>query len=250
MDISLINPWMIAFVLLAISLGALFKGMTGLGLPIFAVPPIAAISSVEEAVILMIIPGIGANMWLVLNHRRFVSLLRGHLPFLIAGFGGGIIGTLLLVMIDDRWLKLMLAGWLMLYLVQYFLGDLLKSLFRAKGISAAFVGLIGGTIQGASGISAHVVAPYYHDPETKPAAYAFLVASTFLTFSLAQLSGATGTGLFTPERLTLGITALVPTLIFTRLGISLAGKISTTVFNRILLVTFLIMEIKLLSDVL
>jgi uncharacterized membrane protein YfcA len=250
LDLSSISMWLIAFVLLAISLGALFKGMTGLGLPLFAVPAIATITSVEEAVILMIIPGIGANIWLVASHRRFTSLLREHLPFLIGGFAGGIIGTILLVVIGDRWLKLVLAAWLMLYLVQYFLGDLLKSLFRARGIGAAAVGLLGGTAQGASGVSAHIVAPYFHDPEIKAEPYAFLVASAFLIFLIAQLSGAIGTGLFTPERVTLGTMALVPTLIFTRLGISLAGKISQAVFNRILLVTFLVMEIKLISDVL
>ena len=64
------------------------------------------------------------------------------------------------------------------------------------------------------------------------------------------MSAAIGTQLFTPARLALSIAALAPTLLFTKLGISMAGKISTTVFNRILLVTFLVMEIKLLMDVL
>ena len=137
MDLSSIGPWAIAAVLMAISIGALFKGMTGLGLPLFAVPAIAMITSVEEAVVLMIIPGLGANIWLVTNHRRFVELLKQHIPFLIAGFIGGILGTVLLVLVEDRWLKLMLAAWLALYLIQYFLGDLLGPLFRARGAAAA-----------------------------------------------------------------------------------------------------------------
>ena len=138
----------------------------------------------------------------------------------------------------------------MLYLVQYFLGDLLRPLFRARGLGAGLVGLIGGTVQGSTGISAHIVAPYFHDPKTRPEAYAFLVASTFLIFSIAQLGGAISTQLFTPNRLLLGAIALVPTLLFTRLGISLAGKMSPLVFNRIVLLTLIAMEIKLLSDVL
>ena len=250
MDLSVIGPWLVAAVLVAISLGAFFKGMTGLGLPLFAVPAIATITSVEEAVVLMIIPGLGANLWLVTNHRRFAPLLREHIPFLIAGFVGAIFGTILLIVVDDRWLKLILAAWLALYLFQYFLGDFLAPLFRVRGALAALLGATGGTIQGATGVSAHVVAPYFHDPKIKPEAYAFLVASTFLIFSVAQLSAAIGTQLFTPERLALSIAALAPTLVFTKAGISMAGKISTTVFNRILLVTFLVMEVKLLVDVL
>jgi uncharacterized membrane protein YfcA len=250
LDLSVIGPWLVAAVLVAISLGAFFKGMTGLGLPLFAVPAIAMITSVEEAVVLMIIPGLGANLWLVVSQRRFRALLREHTPFLLAGFIGGIMGTFLLLVVDDRWLKLVLAFWLALYLIQYFLGDLLAPLFRARGVAAMLVGATGGTIQGATGISAHIVTPYFHHPKIKPEAYAFLIASTFLVFSAAQLSAALGTHLFTPDRLALSVAALVPTLLFTKIGISMAGKMSTLIFNRILLLTFLAMEVKLIADVL
>jgi len=249
LDLASISIWLIAIALIAISFGSLLKGMTGLGLPLFAVPAIATITSVEEAVVLMIIPGLGSNLWLVANHRRFAPLLRRHLPFLIAGFFGGLFGTYMLIVVDDRWLKLILAGWLALYLVQYALGDALRAVFQARGAAAALVGGTAGTVQGATGVSAHIVAPYYHGRNVPPEAYAFLVAFSFLVFSVAQLSAAVGTQLFTPQRLLVGLIALVPTLFFTRLGIGLAGRISNTVFQRLLLVIFVLMEIKLLTDV-
>lgn len=249
LDWSSVSIWLVVAVLSVISIGALLKGMTGLGLPLFAVPAIAALTSVEEAVVLMIIPGLGSNIWLVVNHRQFSDLLREHQPFLLAGFLGGIAGTFLLLTIDDRWLKLVLAAWLALYLIQYAFGDILQSVFRARGSGAAIVGATAGTIQGATGVSAHIVAPYFHNRHAAPGAYAFLVACAFLAFSVAQLGTALSTQLITPQRLTLGLIALVPTLVFTRIGIGLAGRISNTVFQRILLVTFVLMEIKLLADV-
>jgi hypothetical protein len=249
LDWSSTSIWLIAAVLAVISVGALVKGMTGLGLPLFAVPAIATLTSVEEAVVLMIIPGLGSNIWLVVNHRQFSALLREHQPFLLAGFFGGIAGTFLLVAIDDRWLKLVLAAWLALYLIQYALGDALRFVFQARGGTAAIVGAAAGTIQGATGVSAHIVAPYFHNRHVAPEAYAFLVACAFLTFSLAQLSTAVSTQLFTPERLTLGLIALIPTLLFTRVGIAFAGRVSNIVFQRILLVVFVLMEIKLITDV-
>ena len=250
MDLNPMDPGLLATVLLAISIGALLKGMTGLGLPLFAVPALATITSVEEAVVLMIIPGIGANLWLVLSHRQYRSLLREHLPFLISGFVGGIAGTALLVVVDDRWLKILLATWLALYLLQYFIAKNSMEVFRGRGNVAYGLGLAGGTIQGATGISAQIVAPYYHGRALAPAAYAFLVTFTFLLFSTAQMSTAVGTNLLTPERLQLSLVALIPTLIFTRIGISLAGTLSQDTFNKILLVAFCLMEIKLVFDVL
>lgn len=250
MDLGFINFWLIAAVLLAISLGAFLKGMTGIGLPMFAVPALSMITSVEESVVLMIIPVLGSNLWMVATHRRFAALLREHRPFLIAGFLGGIAGTVFLTLVDDRWLKLILAGWLALYLLQYFLGDRLRVLFRARGGTAAVLGLAAGTLQGATGMSVHVVAPYFHEHKIRPEAYALLVSSAFLLFSTAQLSTSISTGLFTQERLVISAVALLPTLFFTRLGISMAGLISPTTFNRILLAAFLAIEAKLLADVL
>ncbi len=151
-------------------------------------------------------------------------------------------------MLDDRWLKLILATWLALYLLQYFLHKNSLSIFRGHGPFAYVLGAAAGTIQGATGISAQIIAPYYHGRSLVPAAYAFLLTFTFLLLSSAQISAALTTELLTPERMQLGLVALVPTLIFTRYGISLAGRFSQETFNKVLLVTFCLMEIKLIAD--
>ncbi|MBU2675606.1 MAG: sulfite exporter TauE/SafE family protein [Gammaproteobacteria bacterium] len=249
MDISSISLWLLALVLAAISLGSFIKGITGMGLPLLAVPAIASFTSVEEAVILMIIPTFGSNLWLVVTHRRFANLLSQHLPFLVAGFIGGGLGTFVLVAVDDRWLKLTLAVWLAVYLLQYIFGNFLRSFFQARGAMAGAAGMLAGTIQGATGISAHIVAPYFHGRNVAPEAYAFLIASAFLTFSCAQIVTAVSTELFTPERFAIGMVALIPTLVFIQIGIGLAGKLSAALFQKILLVIFILMEIKLISDV-
>jgi len=249
MELMSLNGGLLLAVLIAISVGALFKGITGLGLPLFAVPAIAMISSVEEAVILMIIPGLASNLWVVISRRTHLHRLREHVPFLVAGFAGGITGTLLLHAISDRWLRILLATWLAVYLVQYFAGNKAAALFRGRGWLGYVVGLLAGTTQGATGISAQIVAPYYHGRALAAPAYAFLVAFTFLLFSSAQMTGAVSTNLLTADRLQLSLIALVPTLIFTRVGIGLADSISPEVFNKVLLVVFVLMEIKLIFDV-
>jgi hypothetical protein len=241
---------MLLAVLAAISLGALLKGMTGLGLPLFAVPALAMITSVEEAVVLMIFPSIGSNLWLVVNHWQHRSLLRDHLPFLTAGFAGGLLGTGLLVFFSDQTLKLLLAIWLGLYLLQYFFNRGGLGFFGASKFAGYPLGLAAGTIQGATGISAQVVAPYYHARGLVRAPYAFAVAFTFLIFTLAQSGAMANLQLLTPGRIQLSLFALVPALIFTRVGISMSHKISVTIFNRILLATFVVMELKLIIDIL
>lgn len=249
MELELLNLGLVAVALTAISCGALIKGITGLGLPLIAVPAIATFTSVEEAVVLMIFPTFGSNLWLVVKHRRFAGLLKEHYPFLVSGFAGGILGTFALSIVDDRWLKLTLAVWLAVYLLQFAFGNFLRAVFQAQGIGAAAVGLTAGMIQGATGVSAHIVAPYLHGRNLRAEAYAFVIAFAFLTSSSAQLATAAGTQLFTVERLILGLFALVPTLAFTQLGIALAGRISAAFFQKLLIAVFVLMEIKLIADV-
>lgn len=249
MDWGAADMTFVAAVLAAIAFGSFVKGLTGIGLPLVAVPAIATISSVEEAVILMIIPGLGSNLSLVISHWQHENKLREHRNFLVSAFIGGILGTLLLINIDDRWLRLALATWLALYLLQYAFGNLLHRLFQARGPLALAFGLCAGVSQGATGISAQIIAPYFNSHNVKAAAYAFLVASAFLSASAAQLAASASSGILTGERLLLGIAALVPTLICTRLGILCAGKVSQSTFQKLLIAIFVIMEIKLLIDI-
>ena len=249
MELDAITTGMALAIFAAISIGAFFKGVTGVGLPLFAVPALTTITSVEDAVIIMVIPGIGANLALVITHRRFRDLLSEHRPFFVGGLIGGVVGTLFLAAVDDWWLRFILVVWLALYLVQYFLGNKLSFLFRARGKRASVIGAFAGTVQGATGISAHIVAPYFHDRSANPAAYALLVAFAFLVFAFSQSIAIVASPLLTETRLILGFAALVPTLIFTRVGISLSSRVSQKVFTNLLLLMFIAMEIKLIVDV-
>jgi len=247
-DLSLISIGLLAAATLAISIGALAKGITGVGLPILAVPALASFTSVEEAVVLMVLPGIAANAWLVATHRKWV-ILHEHRGFLLFGVLGSVLGTWLLSVLDDRWLKLMLAIWLGVYLLQYFSKRSCEGLFGGRGGFGSLLGMASGTMQGACGISAPIVAPYFHAHGHVRETYAFATALTFLFFSTAQVGTMSSLALFTPGRLTIGLIVVAPTLLFTQLGIRWSRSIGDKAFNNILLMLFVAMEFKLLFDV-
>jgi len=249
MDANLISWGLLAAALVVICIGSLAKGITGVGLPILAVPLLASFTSVEEAVVLMVLPGVAANGWLVATHRRW-SVLRKHLGFLLGGLAGGLFGTWLLAILDDRTLKLILAVWLGIYLLQYFSAWSFERYFSGHGRLGPVLGLAAGIIQGASGISAPIVAPYFHANGLVRESYAFATASAFLLFSGAQIAAMGSLQLWTRERLIIGLAVVVPTLIFTQIGIRLSRKMSDRTFHRILLTLFIAMEVKLLMDIL
>lgn len=249
MDLILSSWQLMAVALLAIGAGALAKGVTGVGLPILAIPALASFTSVEEAVVLMVLPGLAANGWLVMTHRRW-AVLRQHRRFLLLGLAGSVFGTWLLSVVDDRWLKVTLAVWLGIYLLHYFSKRTFSRNFFGCNRLRPLLGMTAGAIQGASGISAPIVAPYFHAAGLLRESYAFATAFTFLLFCSAQVVTMSATGLFTPKRLMVGLVIVIPTLLFIQLGIRLARRINEKTFHRILLLLFIAMECKLIFDIL
>jgi uncharacterized membrane protein YfcA len=247
-DFSLISISLLAAAMLAISIGALAKGITGVGLPILAVPVLASFTSVEEAVVLMVLPGIASNSWLVVTHRKW-AILRDHRGFLLLGVIGGVLGTWLLSILDDHWLKLILAIWLGVYLLQYFSKQSYDHIFGGRGGLGPLLGMAAGTMQGACGVSAPIVAPYFHANGLVRETYAFATAFTFLLLSGAQIGTMSSLALLTPDRLIIGLILVVPTLLFTQLGIRWSRNIGDKAFHNILLTLFFAVELKLLFDV-
>jgi len=248
-DMSVISIGLLAAAVIAIGLGALAKGITGVGLPILAVPVLASFTSVEEAVVLMVLPSVAANGWLVVTHRKW-AILRNHRGFLLLGLAGSVLGTWLLSILDDHWLKLILALWLGVYLLQYFSRRSYDHYFSGHGRIGSLLGIAAGTIQGACGISAPIVAPYFHANGLVRETYAFATAFTFLLFSGAQVAAMLRLELFTQERLMIGLIVVVPTLLFTQLGIRLSRSVSERAFHNILIALFVAMELKLVIDIL
>ncbi|MDA0706393.1 MAG: sulfite exporter TauE/SafE family protein [Proteobacteria bacterium] len=247
-DFSLISIGILAAALVTISIGAFAKGITGVGLPVLAVPALASFTSVEEAVVLMVLPGIASNSWLVFTHRKW-TILREHRVFLLFGLVGAGLGTWLLSFLNDHWLKVILAIWLGVYLLQYFSKRSYDHLMRGRGGSGSLLGMAAGIVQGACGVSAPIVAPYFHANGLIRETYAFATAFTFLLLSGAQILTMSNLALLTPDRLSIGLVAVVPTLLFTQLGIRWSRKIDDKAFNNILLTLFIAIEFKLLFDV-
>ena len=73
----------------AMAVGAVVKGVTGSGLPTIAIPVMAGFLGVERAVVVMAIPTVVTNSWLLWEHRHHASGAR-DLPLML---GCGVLGA-------------------------------------------------------------------------------------------------------------------------------------------------------------
>jgi hypothetical protein len=239
----------VVIILATIAIGAFLKGVTGLGLPIFAIPGLAMFVPVENAVVIMALPGLLANLWLVVVHREHASIMRQHRAFLILGFIGALLGTWFLATIDDSFLRIVLAAWLGIYLIQHYTRANTSRVYSGHAGFARLLGLAAGTLQGTTGISAPIIAPYYHARGLTLSAYAFAVACTFALLSVGQLAAITTVNLFTPTLLGYSLLATITTLAVVPIGVRFSRRLHQATFDRFLPLVFVLIEAKLVYDI-
>lgn len=238
----------IVVVMLALAAGSFVKGITGMGLPLIGVPVIASFLGVEHAVVVMVIPGIVTNAWLLWIHRAQAAAARNLPALLVAGTVGMVFGTWILSVVSERVLSLILAAAIGGYLVTLLLHPRFTLPRAVDRYLSPVVGLVAGALQGATGISSPVIATYFHALRLDQRAYVFSVAASFQMFCIAQFFALYQFGLFTRTRLVEGLLALLPIVVVLPLSIRLARIVSRRVFNAILVVLIVIMEIKFIYN--
>ena len=237
-------------IVVAIAAGAFIKGATGGGLPQIAIPVMAVFLGVEHAVVVMTIPGVVANGWLIWTHRHEARETRNLPGMLVAGTVGAVGGTLLLHSLDGRWLSAALAVVIAAYIVLALTRPGFTLPARVTRVASPPVGLVAGGLQGATGISGPLITTWLLGFGLKPRAFVFATSTLFFVFAVVQSVTLAGVGLYTTERVAQSLLALVPILLTLPLGSAAARRVSPRTFQRVVLVLLAASVVSLVHDTL
>jgi uncharacterized membrane protein YfcA len=238
-------------IVVALGAGAIAKGATGMGLPLVAMPVLAAAFGLQHAISIMTIPLVITNLWQVWRFRGEYAgpSLRFLLPMIIAGVLGVAIGTWVLIEIDEQILGMAVGGILLAYVVlSLSRPDLVLGANTARR-AATPVGLAAGILQGATGISSPAVVTFIHAMRLGYASHVFAVSAVFLMLSAAHLPALIATGVLQWEWLLEGLFALVPIVCLMPLGQWIGSKVSRASFDRLILTFLCVMGAKLAFNV-
>ena len=238
----------LAVILIAMAVGAFIKGVTGSGLPQIAIPVMATFIGVEPAVVIMAIPGVVTNTWLLVAYRHHRGEAR-DLPVLLAtGIAGAVVGTWLLKSLDNQILSLVLAGVIILYVTVFLTHPHLSIPPGVTRFTSPVVGAVAGVLQGATGISGPVLITYLHSFRLRKEAYVFSLTLLFQVYAVVQTFTLVTVGLFDQERLLYGLLALIPIMIMLRLGAVVAKRLSFKAFDHVVLALMIATALKLAYD--
>ena len=106
-------------------------------------------------------------------------------------------------------------------------------------------GFGGGTLQGATGISAPIGVTFIHAMNLERRTHVFAVSAMFLTFSVVQLPSLWLAGVMRPEWTLQGLLALGPILLFMPLGQWASSKLSRKAFDQMILVFLGVIGVKM-----
>jgi len=232
-------------ILLALALGGLVKGVTGLGLPLVTVPVLAGFLGVERAVLIMIIPAIVLNAYQVVSHRDQLRALPEWWRLMLAGVPGAAFGATVLHLASERFLATMLGVWLLAYLGFRILHPRFALGLPARRRWSPVAGALAGALQAATGISAPIVAAYADALGLSPRAYVFAVCAPFGAFAVTHLMLVSSAGLYTADILTQSLLAVLPALAAIPVGARLRHLISATSFDLVVRLMLVVMSLRL-----
>lgn len=216
---------------MALGLGGLTKGLTGLGLPLISVPVLATFVGVEQAVLTMIIPSTVLNFYPAWTHRQGAGELPELRRILFGALPGAAVGTVILTLASPRLLQTVLGFWILAYLALRLVHPDFRLSMPARRRFSPLVGATAGALQAATGISAPVIGPYVDALRLRPDAYVFAVCICFGAFAAAQLLVVSVSGVLDRATVLQSLIAIVPALIFIPVGVRARRLISRRTFD-------------------
>lgn len=216
--------------LLAVVIGSVIKAVTGMGLPLIAIPIAALFVDLDDAVVTLAFPNVLANGVLAYRERSHVGETRDLPVLAVAGVAGAIVGAVAFVRLPDEPLVILLIVSIVIYVVAFFAKPDLRTGPERSRQLAPVVGSVAGAFQGAIGISGPVVGSWIHSYRLGRGAHILSVTSLFLVSGATQFVVFAVTGELS-GRIVAMLLACVPVLASIPVGTWLRGRVSPRGFD-------------------
>ena len=242
----------LAFITTAIILGGLIKGLNGFGYALVSTSLLTLFMPAQEAVALMIIPLIIANIELTtkLSMEELKACLTRFRAYIAASFIGVTLGMILIEYMPALLLK-KAVGLLVLVFVASRTRKISKIFTTAKEFCVEnqrvepLLGLLSGLIFGSSNGGVPFVA-YFKELQLSREKFVSMIAITVLGASLLRIGLAASLGLYTGMDAVLISAALgVPGLIAVKTGDKLGEKLSEKITEKASLLLLLAIGLRL-----
>jgi uncharacterized membrane protein YfcA len=220
----------LAIVLAAVIVGSVVKSVTGMGLPIIAIPIAALFVDLQDAVVVLAFPNVLANGVLAYRERDHVAETRDLPALAAAGVLGAVAGAIAFVRLPEEPLVIVLLVAIVGYVVAFLATPELRVTPTMSKRLAPVVGGVAGAFQGAIGISGPIVGSWIHSYRLPRGAHILSVTALFLISGTTQFVVLAATGELA-TRVGASLLACVPVLLSIPIGTRLRERVSSRGFD-------------------
>lgn len=216
--------------------GGLVKGVTGVGLPLVLVPLATQFVAVPVAVALVSVSMVVTNIVQSLEGGHTGKAVRKLLPIQFPLAIGAVVGTHLLISIDQERLHLIIGISFLLLAILLLSLPRVRISPRTARWSGPFVGLGAGVLGGMSAIFGPPMIAYLVSSGVDPDTFVKHMAILACTASVTMLAVLGGSGAMSGGDFAMSAIAVIPIQIGMPLGRWLRARISPNLFRVLVLV--------------
>jgi hypothetical protein len=246
MELVTLSTGLLIAIALIVFGAATVKGVAGLGFPLITVPLVANLVGPHAAVVMIAVPTVASNLFMVAQGGGTVARLR-QMAWLIVGLAAGAaVSARLLRDIDPGMLALVLG----VIAVGYAGPELARVPLRLSSSPRAAVslgvGAVAGLLGGSTTIYAPLVAAYVDSLRLAKNEFVFWVTALFLLGTSIQVVTYLQAGIYRGGLLQTALLLCLPMLIGTWLGIRLRDRLAAHRFRTLVLVLVLLSGLNLI----
>ena len=242
---ALSTPALIAVALIVFG-AATVKGVAGLGFPLISVPLVANIIGPHAAVVIIAVPTVASNLFMVAQGGGSVARLR-QLGWLIAGLiAGTAVGARLLRDIHPGVLAVILGVIGVVYAGASLIRVPLRLPASPRPALSLGVGASAGLLGGATTIYAPLVAAYVDGLRLAKDEFVFWVTALFLIGTVIQVLTYAQAGIYRGGLLGIALLLCLPMLVGTWIGIRVRDRLAPERFRILVLMLVLLSGLNLI----
>jgi len=247
MEIPIMSPQLMVLVSAIVFGAATVKGVAGLGFPLIAVPLVANIIGPHAAVVIIVVPTVASNLFMVAQGGGTAVRLR-QMGWLILGLvAGAAVGARMLRQINPAFLSAVLG----VVAVGYAGAELVRLPLRLSAAPrpplSLGVGAAAGLLGGSTSIYAPLLAAYVDSLRLGKDEFVFWVTLLFLIGTSTQVITYLQVGIYRTGMLGVALWLCLPMLAGTWLGIRLRGRLSPVRFRTLVLVLVALSGVNLIA---
>lgn len=240
-----VGPLLVAVVPLLVA--GVLRGVTGFGMLLVATPLLFQVYDPKLVIAALAVPGLLTNLVILYRDGVPWDELATHWALYLTGAVGAVLGVVGLVVLDRGAIFLIVAAYIVVYLVFEHVGDLTRSVAATRGMSVfagGSAGLLGGTV----GLAGPPVVTYLHAKPFGKRAFVTLLAVFFLMLALVRVPSMYVADLFGPLELALGVAFTLPAVVGVYLGTLLRPLVPQDRFELLVEAFLLLVAVKLVLD--